>query len=141
MKFAREAIASILRRFRKPELPWNLRFGAEGERAAERFVRKRLGYSVIARNFRTTRGELDLVAIDGKVVVVIEVKTRRSGDPLLAVTHAKQRRVGIAARQFARKRKLRDHPMRFDVITVLWPEGEREPLIEHIRHAFTLDER
>jgi putative endonuclease len=59
-----------------PAKPWWRRwFGSRAERAAERFV-KRLGYRVLARNFRCPLGELDLVALDEDFVVFIEVWTR-----------------------------------------------------------------
>ena len=51
--------------------------GDKGERAAVRFL-KRLGYSIIARQYRTEQGEIDVIALDGETVVFIEVKTRKS---------------------------------------------------------------
>ena len=52
--------------------------GKAGEAAAEYYVRQQLGYEVLARNFRVTEGEIDLIATDGDEMVFIEVKTRTS---------------------------------------------------------------
>ena len=53
--------------------------GIDGERAAERFLR-RLGYTIVERNYRCPLGEIDLVALDRRTIVFVEVKTlRRAG--------------------------------------------------------------
>ncbi|MDR3076004.1 MAG: YraN family protein [Synergistaceae bacterium] len=56
----------------------HLEFGAMGERIAARYV-ERLGWRIVGRNIRVGRGELDIVAIDGDELVVIEVRTRKIG--------------------------------------------------------------
>lgn len=69
-------------------------FGRRGEDAAAEFLRRR-GLEVLARNVRTAFGEIDLVAMDGDVVVFVEVKSRRGAgghDALAAVDARKQRR-------------------------------------------------
>ena len=69
--------------------------GQYGERVAARHLEER-GWEVLARNWRGTRGELDLVALDGDVVVAVEVKTRSGeafGHPAEAVTPAKLNRL------------------------------------------------
>ena len=76
--------------------------GERGEIAAARFLR-RLGYHIIARRHRNPLGEIDLVAVDGRMVVFVEVKTRRSaaaGHPHDAVDPAKQRRLSRLALAF-----------------------------------------
>ncbi len=62
-------------RWRRP-LPLG---GGRGERAAEKYL-KRLGYKIIARGLRTRQGEMDLVAVDGRTIVFVEVKTGTSHD-------------------------------------------------------------
>ena len=52
-------------------------FGQEGESAAEQYLRNK-GYRILARNVRSSVGELDLVAEDGQVLVFVEVKARRT---------------------------------------------------------------
>ncbi len=69
--------------------------GKRGEAAAARFLRRR-GYKILARGDRFGPGELDLVALDGKTIVFVEVKTRESavaGHPADAVDAVKQRRL------------------------------------------------
>ncbi|GEL94361.1 YraN family protein [Cellulomonas composti] len=107
--------------------------GRYGEDVAAAHV-VRLGWRVIERNWRCSEGELDLVALEGREVVVIEVKTRRSlrfGHPAEAVTHAKLARVrGLAGRW------MREHPhpgctLRVDVIAVVLPAAGA-PQVEHL---------
>ncbi len=112
--------------------------GARGESAAARFLRHR-GYKIVARNQREWRGELDLVAVDRRTVVFVEVKTRRSAKtehPAEAVTVEQQRRISRAAMQFMKRHHLLDYPARFDIIAVIWPVERRRPQIEHLVAAF-----
>ncbi len=112
--------------------------GERGEVAAARFLR-RLGYHIIARRHRNPLGELDLVAVDGRTVVFVEVKTRRStaaGHPHDAVDPAKQRRLSRLALAFLERHDLSDCSCRFDVVAVTWQPGQPRPSIEHFRHAF-----
>lgn len=115
-----------------------LPLGARGEEAAARFLR-RLGYRILARQAREKRGELDLIALDGRVIVFVEVKTRRStagGHPAEAVDLRKQQRITRAALTYLSKHRLLENPIRFDVIAVVWPDEAKTPHIEHFRHAF-----
>ncbi len=107
--------------------------GSWAEQQAADFLAQR-GYRIIARNFRATGGEIDIVATFKKMLVFVEVKQRASnafGGPLAAVTKAKQQRVARAATQFIKTHpQLLKDEMRFDVICML--PGE----IEHIENAF-----
>jgi putative endonuclease len=117
--------------------------GARGEVAAARFLR-RLGYRILARQVRESGGELDLIALDGRVIVFVEVKTRSStdaGHPADAVDLRKQQRITRAALAFLRRHRLLDHPIRFDIVAIVWPAGTNRPLIQHYRHAFESPER
>lgn len=112
--------------------------GDRGERAAARFLRG-LGYKIVARSSRNQVGEIDLVAVDGRTVVFVEVKSRRShdaGHPADAVDADKQRRLTRAALAFLRNHGLLENASRFDVIAVTWPDDARHPTIEHFQHAF-----
>lgn len=114
------------------------RLGVRGEKTAARFL-KRKGYTIVARGVRSRLGELDLVAVDGRTVVFVEVKTRTdtdAGQPLDAVTPEKQRRLTQAALAFLKYRGLLDERSRFDVVSVVWPADSRDPRIEHIENAF-----
>jgi putative endonuclease len=117
-----------------PEKP----LGRRGESAAARYL-KRHGYRILARGDRLWPGELDLVALDRQTIVFVEVKTRRSqdaGHPAEAVDAAKQRRLTRLAVTFLKRHGLLEHPGRFDVVAVTWPEGRRRPTIEHFKNAF-----
>ena len=112
--------------------------GQRGEAAAARYL-KRHGYRILARGDRLRPGELDLVALDRRTIVFVEVKTRRSqdaGHPSEAVDPPKQRRLTRLAVTFLKRHGLLEHTARFDVIAVTWPEGRRRPAIEHIQNAF-----
>src|SRR2546429_10005366 len=76
--------------------------GEEGERAAARFLEAR-GYRILERNYRTRRGEIDLIAEDGRMLVFVEVKVRlddRFGGPAAAITRAKQARIARLAQPY-----------------------------------------
>ena len=108
--------------------------GNRGERAAEQYLRKN-GYRILARNFMTDTGELDLVATDDAYLVFVEVKSRMSDDfgaPSEAVDFTKQRKLSMVASQYIEKNMLFGAPARFDVIEVRLDTGK----IEHIQNAF-----
>jgi len=109
-----------------------------GERAAARFLRRR-GYRIVAQRDRSALGEIDLVAIDGKTVVFVEVKTREgqeAGHPSEAVDNAKRRRLARLGLAYLKRHHLLGYPARFDVVAVTWPHGRRRPTIEHFQNAF-----
>lgn len=84
-------------------------------------------------------GEIDLVAVDGRTVVFVEVKTRRhhaAGHPVEAVDADKQRRVTRTALSYLRRHDLLEHSARFDIVAVTWPDGQPQPDIEHYKDAF-----
>ncbi|MGE3821656.1 MAG: YraN family protein [Isosphaeraceae bacterium] len=114
---------------------WNRLLGDRGERAAARFLRRR-GCRVVTRGYRTARGEIDLIVRDGDVLVFVEVKTRRAGVPVEAVTLEKRRRLTRAALEFVRRFHLSGVRARFDVVAIVWPDAGREPTIEHYVNAF-----
>ncbi len=112
--------------------------GQRGERAAAKYLRRK-GYKIVAQGNRLAPGELDLVAVDGRTVVFIEVKTRRSdryGSPAEAVDLEKQRRLTRLAVTYLKRHGLLEYPARFDVVAILWPEDQRRPAIEHFENAF-----
>ena len=112
--------------------------GKEGERIAEAYLRKK-GYKIIERNFRCALGELDLIVLDRRVLVFVEVKTRTgdaSGTPFEAVAFRKQQKMIQAAQYFIAQRRLQQRDSRFDVVGISWPG--RELLVEHIENAFEL---
>ena len=104
--------------------------GQRGEAAAARFLRRR-GYKIIAQGDRLKQlNELDIVAVQGKTIVFVEVKTRSSADeghPAEAVDADKQRRLTKLAVTFLKRHRLLEYPARFDVIAITWPPGKRRP--------------
>ena len=105
----------------------HLALGADGEDLAARWYRDH-GYVVVDRNWRTTFGEIDLVAVRGRTLVVCEVKTRRSsafGSPAHAVGWTKQRRLRrLAAAWLAAQQRHPRYDVRFDVVAVVGSDVE-----------------
>lgn len=111
-------------------------FGQEGEAEAERYLRRK-GYRIVAKNLRSSLGELDLVAEDGRVLVFVEVKARRTtefGGAIHAVDRHKQRKLVKLAAQFLAQRHWMDRMCRFDV--VLLEPSTTALRVEHIQNAF-----
>jgi len=112
--------------------------GQRGEDAAARFLR-RLGYKIVARQSRLRIGELDIVAVDGRTVVFVEVRTRtdqQHGHPAETVDREKQRRLTRMALAYLKGHGLLNHAARFDVVAVTWAADAKQPQIEHFRDAF-----
>ena len=127
------ALRGRIRRWLKPAT-----LGERGERAAARFLR-RLGYKIVARSARDRTGELDIVAVDGRTIVFVEVKTRTSdsaGQPTEAVDEDKQQRVTRLALRYLKRHDLLEHRWRFDIVAVTWPTGQRRPSVVHVPNAF-----
>ena len=113
--------------------------GQRGEDVAAKFLKRR-GYHILARHVDVRVGELDIVAVDGRTVVFVEVKTRRSheaGTPAEAIDQHKQQRMTRAALAYLKSHGLLDNAARFDVIAVTWPAGARRPTIDHFENAFS----
>jgi putative endonuclease len=99
----------------------HIEYGERGEELAAAWYRAR-GYEIVCRNWRCSVGEIDLIARRGRVLVVCEVKARRSdafGIPALAVGATKQQRLRrLAAAWLASNRSGRQVEVRFDVVAV-----------------------
>ncbi len=112
-------------------------FGQEGESAAEQYLRHK-GYRIVARNLRSSVGELDLVAEDGQVLVFVEVMARRTdafGGAIHAVHQRKQEKLIQLAAQYLARHHLKDRPCRFDVVLLQGTDAVASQ-IEHIQNAF-----
>lgn len=120
--------------------------GRLGEIAAAEYLEKN-GYDIIERNWRCRSGEIDLIAKKAKQYIFVEVRTRRRskydegkaslsfGTPFESVDLRKQYQVRQVASVFLHQRKLRDVPLRFDVISVLLDQAKRAKC-EHLPAAF-----
>ena len=125
---------------RGAELPPHLRHGQLGERAARRHLQS-LGLKFLAANFRTERGEIDLIFRDRDCLVFIEVKTRSSEDwsrPAAAVNSERRRRLSRAGLDYLRL--LRNPPVkiRFDIVEVLLELGKIREL-RHLPNTFAME--
>lgn len=112
------------------------RLGRQGEELAEQAL-CRQGYKIVARNYRTPVGEVDIIARHGGSLVFIEVKTRKSltfGEPQEAVTYFKQARLRKVAHYYLMQQGLMDATVRFDVVAITWGAGD--PKVEIIPEAF-----
>ncbi|MDO5142655.1 MAG: YraN family protein [Eubacteriales bacterium] len=112
--------------------------GAWGERVAQDYLRER-GYTIVATNFRTRFGEIDMIAQQGEYLVFVEVKTRRDtrfGAAREHVTAAKQAKIIAAAEAWLQQQPTTLQP-RFDVIEVYGEQGAaRPPHIIQLENAF-----
>lgn len=120
------------------ERPAHQRTGSRGEEAAYFHLRK-LGYVVVARNFRTPRcpGEIDLIAWDHDVLCFVEVKTRTSHDVKSAesaVDRHKRREIAQVAREYLR-RLPPECQWRFDIVSVYYGGCSSRPQIEVFANA------
>ena len=111
--------------------------GKEGEEEAVQCLLQK-GYTILHRNWRARKKELDIVALDNqqKTLVVVEVKTRKNrlfGEPEEAINDTKIRRIVSSTDTYLRKFAI-DLPVRFDIIAIV---GEKPPFqIEHLEDAF-----
>lgn len=112
--------------------------GNYGEQVAATWLRTQ-GCKILARNYRgPRRGEVDIIARDGKLLLFVEVKTRREGSKIRgldAVNKEKQRLIERGANSWLKQLGTRSLPWRFDVIEVSVKDGKK-PKINHIRDAF-----
>lgn len=119
--------------------------GMLGEQAASDFLEQE-GWEILARNFTTRGGEIDIIAekLTGgpgrprRTIAIVEVKTRRPRKnlhPEMSVTFTKRKTIVRVAKVYLRRQKIRHAHVRFDVIAVDW-RPMAAPRITHIRGAF-----
>ena len=117
--------------------------GARGELLTRRHLESNAGMRIVAANWRNPqdrREELDLVAMDGEVLVFVEVKTRVA-DALVSGYHAvnarKKRVVQRAARAYLRGLHPAPRTLRFDIVEGAWPRrgGQRAPEVRHFANV------
>ncbi len=116
--------------------------GKRGELAAEKFLKKQ-HWTVLARNFVAAHGEIDLVMKEGRTIVFIEVKTRKQSH-FLQGRYArfdlkKQRHIYYTSQTFLKRFRLHGVPCRYDLVTVLWPDVHKKPVIQHFRNAIRFE--
>ncbi|SES67074.1 putative endonuclease [Natronincola peptidivorans] len=114
----------------------NKKTGNYGEALSKKYLIDK-GYFIIATNYRTKVGEIDIIAQKDDIVVFIEVKTRKNstfGLPRESVNFKKQSTIYIIAQQYIQQKKLKNMSFRFDVIEVLLMRDQIQ--INHIENAF-----
>ena len=135
-----DLIARIKSWWSGTEKPPHLRHGELGERAAKQQL-KRQGLKFLTANFRSERGEIDLIFRDRDCLVFIEVKTRSSeewGRPAAAVDKERRGRLTRAALDYLRLLKNPHVKLRFDIVEVLLLDGAvRE--VRHLPNAFAME--
>ena len=114
--------------------------GKKGEEIAVKFLKEK-GYEILLRNYRYSRGEIDIIAKDPDdgFTVFVEVKTRKNlnyGEPEYAITAGKQKQIKKVAELYLYEKEIREIDCRFDVIAIIL-EDENNPLITHYVNAFT----
>ena len=111
--------------------------GDEGEQIAREYL-VRLGFQIVETNYRYgRRGEIDIVAKDGDVLVFCEVKMRKNdeyGDPEFALTLRKQAQIRKVAEAYLYEREIVDQECRFDVVAI--KKYGNKPEINYIPNAF-----
>jgi len=118
----------------------NLYLGKFGEESAIDLL-KTNGYRILARNYKTKLGEIDIIARDKDTVCFVEVKTRHSdrfGLPQEAISRPKQRHIAKVALMFLKENNLLDKRARFDVISIMHSEDTSK--LDLIKNAFELDQ-
>lgn len=117
----------------------NLYLGKGGEEAAVNLLKEK-GYKILAKNYKTRLGEIDIIASDKDTLCFIEVKTRASlrfGLPQEAISRFKRRQISKAALNFLKQNNLLDKKARFDVVSAIYSGGSFE--LGLIQNAFELD--
>ncbi|HEX9045859.1 MAG TPA: YraN family protein [Verrucomicrobiae bacterium] len=119
--------------------PEHLRRGLLGERAAKQYLCQ-AGLKFLTANFRTKRGEIDLIFRDGDCLAFVEVKTRSSEEwtrPAAAVDAERRRRLSHCALDYLRLLRNPEVKFRFDIVEVLLADGAVHE-IRHLPNTFGL---
>src|SRR5215471_11478498 len=126
--------------WRGSQRPLHLKYGILGERAAKKHL-KRQGLKFLLANFRSERGEVDLVFREHDCLVFVEVKTRSSEDwvrPAAAVNKERRQRLSRAALDYLRLLKNPQVKLRFDIVEVLLENGSVTE-VRHLPNTFAME--
>jgi putative endonuclease len=133
-------IEKLKARFCGKEKPEHLRRGELGERVAKKYLR-RLGLKFLTANFRSDRGEIDLIFRDADCLAFVEVKTRSSEEwvrPAAAVNAERRRRLTRTALDYLRLLKNPAVKVRFDTVEVLLAEDKVHE-VRHLPNTFAME--
>ncbi len=114
--------------------------GSKGEAAAAEALRGR-GYKILERNYRCALGELDLVALQGKTLVFVEVKSGLASaiSPRERVDFRKRRKLVQVAMYYLKEKRMEGVSARFDVVEVDFPAQGGNPRVLILPNAFDLE--
>ena len=108
--------------------------GKWGEDCAAAYL-QHMGYTIVARDWKSGHRDIDIIAQDDAVVIFVEVKTRRNRvfvEPETAVDYYKRRNLQGAINHYVKYYHV-NHDIRFDIITVVGTMGDADPEIEHLK--------
>ena len=114
-----------------------LEFGKMGEQMTARYLTDK-GYIILEHNYRWGHLEIDLIALDGDELVIVEVKSRAYDNilqPEAAVDHKKRQALIRLANEYVKSHNRKEN-VRFDIITVVSKEGGAE--INHLENAYNV---
>jgi len=114
--------------------------GTEGEDAASKYLIS-LGYQILERNFRSSQGEIDIIAKEKEFLVFLEIKNysfRSYGSPLGAIRYHKKQSLKHAANTYLYKNNIKNTFCRFDAIGIYKSKSGKE-FVEHIKNAFVIN--
>lgn len=114
-----------------------LEFGKMGEQMTARYLTDK-GYIILEHNYRRGHLEIDLIALDGDELVIVEVKSRAYDNilqPEAAVDHKKRQALIRLANEYVKSHSRKEN-VRFDIITVVSKEGGAE--IKHLKNAYNV---
>ena len=117
-------------------MPKSQEVGQEGESLAVYYLQQK-GYKILEQNWRFSRAEIDIIAMDGPIMVFVEVKTRSYdyyGRPEDAVDLKKEKLIADAGAAYMRKSQ-HEWEIRFDIISIILPKTGK-PSIDHFTDAF-----
>lgn len=112
--------------------------GMLGEEIAREHLSQQ-GLRIIEKNYTSKLGEIDIVALDGRSIVFVEVKTRKSkrhGHPLESITPKKQKQIIKAAKCYIKEKRLSNCSCRFDAVGIFFNKHTNEPEVTYVRGAF-----
>jgi putative endonuclease len=111
--------------------------GRSGESVALEYLKAKK-YKIVEKGFRFLRGEIDIIAYDGRTLVFVEVKTRKSvkfSQPEESITPAKRKQLRKVAQGYLLRRNIQDVECRFDVLSLTFDDLEGYT-VKHISDAF-----
>ncbi len=135
IKKVRDYLAN--RKYGKDGGAGHIRLGRLGEDLAVNELKAK-GYKIAERNARIYKREVDVIAMDGDMIVFVEVKSRSThshGKPIEAIDKKRQGRLRKAAELYLLQKKMKGASIRFDVVTVDYTDNPK-PKIEIVKNAF-----